>query len=140
MNPRISVLTLGVTDLEKSVAFYRDGLKLSTAGIIGEEFEYGAVAFFDLQDGLKLALWPKKSIARDTNITGQTRSSLEFTIGHNVNSREEVDRVMAQAENAGARIIKTPQNTFYGGYGGYFQDLDGHLWEIVWNPSFEMNR
>jgi predicted lactoylglutathione lyase len=139
MKPRISVFTLGVADLEKSVAFYRDGLGLKTDGIIGKEFEYGAVAFFDLQNGLKLALWPKKSISKDTNITEQASSSLEFTIGHNVNSREEVDVVMKQAENAGAKIIKSAQDTFYGGYSGYFQDPDGHLWEVVWNPAFEVN-
>lgn len=139
MKPRISVFTLGVADLEKSVAFYRDGLGLKTDGIIGKEFAYGAVAFFDLQNGLKLALWPKESISKDTNITEQASSSLEFTIGHNVNSREEVDAVMKQAENAGAKIIKSTQDTFYGGYSGYFQDPDGHLWEVVWNPAFEIN-
>ena len=139
MKPRISVFTLGVADLEKSVAFYRDGLELKTDGIIGKEFEYGAVAFFDLQNGLKLALWPKKSISKDTNITEQATSSLEFTIGHNVNGKEEVDVIMQQAENAGAKIIKTAQDTFYGGYAGYFQDPDEHLWEIVWNPAFEIN-
>ena len=139
MKPRISVFTLGVADLERSVAFYRDGFGLKTDGIIGKEFEYGAVAFFDLQNGLKLALWPKKSISKDTNITDQASSSLEFTIGHNVNSREEVDLIMKQAENAGAKIIKLAQDTFYGGYSGYFQDPDGHLWEVVWNPAFEVN-
>jgi predicted lactoylglutathione lyase len=139
MKPRISVFTLGVADLEKSVAFYRDGLGLKTNGIIGKEFEYGAVAFFDLQDGLKLALWPKKSISKDTNITEQTPSSLKFTIGHNVNSKEEVEAVMKQASKAGAKIIKSAQDTFYGGYAGYFQDPDGHLWEVVWNPALEIN-
>lgn len=139
MKSRISVLTLRVADLEKSVAFYRDGLELKTDGIIGKEFEYGAVAFFDLQNGLKLALWPRKSISKDTNITEQTFSALEFTIGHNVNSRGEVDAVMKQAEDAGAKIIKPAQETFYGGYAGYFQDPDGHLWEVVWNPAFEIN-
>ena len=139
MKPRISVFTLGVADLERSVAFYRDGFGLKTDGIIGKEFEYGAVAFFDLQNGLKLALWPKKSISKDTNITDQASSLLEFTIGHNVNSREEVDLIMKQAENAGAKIIKTAKDTFYGGYSSYFQDPDGHLWEVVWNPAFEIN-
>ena len=139
MKPRISVFTLGVADLEKSVAFYRDGLELKTNGIVGKEFEFGAVAFFDLQNGLKLALWPKKSISKDTNIAEQTPSSLEFTIGHNVNSKEEVETVMQQAAKAGAKIIKSAQDTFYGGYAGYFQDPDGHLWEVVWNPALEIN-
>lgn len=136
MKPKISVLTLGVTDLEKSVVFYRDGLGFSTEGIIGTEFEYGAVAFFDLHNGLKLALWPKASIAHDTGIAPQNTSALEFTLGHNVDSKEEVDEVMTLAQNAGAKIIKPATDTFYGGYAGYFQDPDGHLWEAVYNPAF----
>lgn len=135
MKPRISVLTLGVEDLEKSVAFYRDGLGLSTEGIIGKEHLYGAVAFFDLQSGLKLALWPKKSMEDDTGIPIQSSSALEFTIGHNVIGKDEVDVVMELAERAGAKIVKPAADTFYGGYAGYFQDPDGHLWEIVYNPD-----
>lgn len=138
MKPRISVLTLGVTNLEKSVEFYRDGLGLPTEGIIGKEFEYGAVAFFDLQNGVKLALWPRKSIAKDTGIPLQSPSVTELTIGHNVASKAEVDAVMKQAKKAGAKIIKPAADTFWGGYAGYFQDLDGHLWEAVWNPKFEI--
>jgi len=133
MKPRISVLTLGVTDLEKSVEFYRDGLGIQTEGIVGEEFEHGAVAFFDLEDGLKLALWPRKSMAHDTGIQLQSPSPLEFSIGHNVVSREEVDEVMKLAEMAGAIIVRPAADTFWGGYAGYFQDPDGHLWEIVYN-------
>lgn len=136
MKPRISVLTLGVSDLEKSVAFYRDGLGLATDGIIGKEFEYGAVAFFDLQSGVKLALWTRKSMANDTGIPVQNPSALEFTIGHNVVSKEEVNAVMELAEKGGAKIIKPAADTFWGGYAGYFQDPDGHLWEIVYNPNF----
>lgn len=134
MKPRISVLTLGVTDLQKSVEFYRDGLGLATDGIVGKEFEYGAVAFFDLQSGLKLALWSRESISNDTNIPVQNSSALEFTIGHNVVTKEEVNTIMALAEKAGAKIIKSAQDTFWGGYAGYFQDPDDHLWEIVYNP------
>lgn len=136
MKPRISVLTLGVADLEKSVAFYRDGLGFPTEGVIGKEFEYGAVAFFDVQTGLRLALWPRKSIANDTGISLQHRSALEFTIGHKVITKEEVDAVMQLAEKAKAATIKPAANTFWGGYAGYFQDPDGHLWEIVYNPHF----
>jgi predicted lactoylglutathione lyase len=136
MKPRISVITLGVSDLEKSVEFYRDGLGLCTEGIIGKEFEYGAVAFFDMQNGLKLALWPRKSIANDTGIAIENISATECTIWHNVMSKTEVDKVMSLAEKAGAKIIKPAQNTFWGGYAGYFQDPDGHLWEIVFNPDF----
>ena len=134
MKPRISVLTLGVSDLEKSVAFYRDGLGFPTDGIIGTEFEHGAVAFFDLQNGIKLALWPRASIAHDTGIPLQTASAWELTIGHNVANTDEVNKVMELAEKAGAKIIKPAQDTFWGGYAGYFQDPDKHLWEIVYNP------
>lgn len=139
MKPRITVLTIGVDDLKRSLTFYRDGLGLGTEGVIGEEFEYGAVVFFDLQNGMKLALWPRKSIAHDTGIARQKPSATEFTMGHNVNSKEEVDAVMAQAKEAGAKIIKPAQKTFWGGYAGYFQDPDGHLWEIVRNPAWEIS-
>ncbi|HEV2563463.1 MAG TPA: VOC family protein [Microvirga sp.] len=136
MKPRISVLTLGVDDLERAVAFYRDGLGLSTEGIIGKEFEHGAVAFFDLQSDLKLAVWAQDDIAHDTGLVKTARCPTGCTIGHNVSSKAEVDEVMEQARRAGATILKEAQDTFYGGYAGYFQDPDGHVWEIVWNPAF----
>jgi catechol 2,3-dioxygenase-like lactoylglutathione lyase family enzyme len=135
MKPRISVITIGVDDLERALLFYRDGLGLKTDGIVGKEFENGAVAFFDLQSGLKLAIWPRKSISHDSGLALSSPSSTEFTLGHNVNSKAEVDAVMEQAKNAGAVIIKPAQDTFWGGYAGYFQDPDRHLWEIVWNPQ-----
>jgi len=139
MKPRITVLTIGVADLKESLKFYRDGLGLKTDGIIGEEFEYGAVVFFDLLNGLKLALWPRKSLARDAGIAEEPASATELSIGHNVNSKEEVDQVMAEAKKAGAKIIKAAQKTFWGGYAGYFQDPDGHLWEVVWNPELKIS-
>ena len=135
MKPRITILTIGTDDLERSLAFYRDGLGLQTQGIIGQEFEYGAVAFFQLDGGLTLALWPRTSIARDAGVALGPPSATEFTIAHNVGSREEVDGVMQQAIAAGAEIVKPAGETFYGGYAGYFLDLDGHLWEIAWNPQ-----
>lgn len=135
MKPRLSVITLGVDDLAAAVRFYRDGLGLHTEGIIGTEFEHGAVAFFDLQGGLKLALWPRTSIAHDTGIAPTAPGSIEFTLGHNVSSSAEVDTVMQQAKAAGATIVKPAQPTSWGGYSGYFQDPDGHLWEVVWNPQ-----
>ena len=135
MRPRITVLTIGVDDLESSVRFYRDGLGLATAGIVGTEFEHGAVAFFDLQPGLQLALWPRASIAHDTGIDQGPASPTEFTIGHNVAGPQEVDAVMGQAAAAGATIVKAAGTTFWGGYAGYFQDPDGHLWEVAWNPA-----
>jgi catechol 2,3-dioxygenase-like lactoylglutathione lyase family enzyme len=135
MKPRITLLTLGVNDLEKSLAFYRDGLGLPTEGIVGQEFEYGAVAFFKLGNGLMLALWPRTSIARDSGLSVQPPSATDFTIGHNVGSKEEVDAVMEQARRAGAKIVKSAGDTFWGGYAGYFQDPDDHVWEIAWNPQ-----
>jgi catechol 2,3-dioxygenase-like lactoylglutathione lyase family enzyme len=135
MKPRISVLTLGVADLEKSLVFYRDGLGLPTEGIVGREFEHGAVAFFDLSGGLKLGLWAQADIVHDTGLPGTPISPTSFTIGHNVARREDVDTVIEQARRAGAGIVKPPQDTFYGGYAGYFRDPNGHLWEVVWNPA-----
>lgn len=135
MNPGITVITLGVDDLERAVHFYRNGLGLKTDGIIGTEFEHGAVAFFDLQSGLKLALWPRDSLSHDSGIPRGPRSSTEFSLGHNTFSRTEVDAVMSQAASAGATIVKPAHETFWGGYAGYFSDPDGHLWEVVWNPA-----
>lgn len=135
MKPHITVLTLGVEDLERSVSFYKDGLGFSTKGIIGKELDNGAVAFFNLQSGLKLALWPRKSISADSGLAIGAPGALEFSLGHNVASKDEVDGVMRQAEQAGAKIVKPAQKTFYGGYAGYFQDPDDHLWEVVFNPG-----
>ena len=136
MKPRITLITLGVGDLQRAVRFYRDGLGLKTEGIVGTEFEYGAVAFFDLQAGLKLALWPRKSIAHDTGIALDRPNATDLTIGHNVSSKGEVDAVMEQAKRAGAVVVKPAHDTFWGGYAGYFQDPDGHLWEVAWNPQW----
>jgi len=135
MIPRITLITLGVDDLERAVAFYRDGLGFRTKGIVGAEFENGAVAFFDLESGLKLALWPRKSLAADSGLPLRPAGSPEFSLAHNVASAQEVDAVMQQAERAGARIAKAARPTFYGGYAGYFQDPDGHLWEVAFNPG-----
>lgn len=137
MRPRITVLTLGVDDLERAVAFYRDGLGFATNGIVGSEFEHGAVAFFPLEGGLKLALWPRRSLAADSGLPPGPPSATELSIGHNVDTDDEVDAVMATAAAAGARIVKPAQKTFYGGYAGAFQDPDGHLWEVVHVPGFE---
>lgn len=135
MKPRITVVTLGVDDLECALRFYRDGLGLPTQGIVGAEFEHGAVAFFDLANGLRLALWPRTSLAHDTGLAQGARDATEFSLAHNVSSRAEVDAVMAQAHGAGATIVKPAHHTFWGGYAGYFQDPDGHLWEVAWNPQ-----
>jgi catechol 2,3-dioxygenase-like lactoylglutathione lyase family enzyme len=135
LKPRITLLTLAVDDLERSVAFYRDGLGLPTKGIVGREYEHGAVAFFDLQAGLKLALWSRDDLAHDTGLRKSARSSTEFSIGHNVRSESEVDAAMRRAEQAGATIVKRAMKTFWGGYAGYFADPDGHLWEVAFNPA-----
>lgn len=135
MKPRITVLTIGVDDLERSLAFYRNGLGLPTQGIVGREFEHGAVAFFDLQAGVKLAIWARDDLAHDTGLRKTPRSATEFSIGHNVRSEQEVDAVMTQAERAGATLVKRAQKTFWGGYAGYFTDPDGHLWEVAFNPA-----
>ncbi|WP_226658991.1 VOC family protein [Pseudalkalibacillus hwajinpoensis] len=137
MKPRVSVITIGVNDLNEALHFYRDGLGFSTEGIVGEEFDHGAVAFFDLQPGLKLAIWHRKDIAHEAKINVHHPSPTEFTLGHNVNSKTEVDRVMDKAKRAGAIITDPAHDTFWGGYSGHFQDPDGHLWEIVWNPDWD---
>ena len=137
MKPRVSVITIGVDNLNEALHFYRDGLGFPTEGIVGEEFEHGAVAFFDLQPGLKLAIWNRKDIAHEAKINVHHPSPTEFTLGHNVNSKTEVDRVMDKAKRAGALITDPAHHTFWGGYSGHFQDPDGHLWEIVWNPDWD---
>lgn len=137
MKPKMTVITLGVDDLEKSLRFYQDGLGFPTEGIVGQTFEYGAVVFIQLQAGLRLALWPRKSIAHDTGLSMTPASATEMTLGHNVSSKAEVDAVLAQAQSAGAVVVKPAHDTFWGGYSGYFQDPDGHLWEVVWNPQWE---
>ena len=138
MKPRITLITLAVDDLHKALAFYRDGLGLATPGIVGEEIENGAVVFIELQAGLRLALWPRKSLSHDTGLalSQRGRSSADFSLAHNVNSPREVDEVMAQAQRAGATIVKPGHATAWGGYIGYFQDPDAHLWEVAWNPQW----
>jgi catechol 2,3-dioxygenase-like lactoylglutathione lyase family enzyme len=135
MKPRITLITLGVDDLDRAVRFYRDGLGWQTPGIVGTEFEHGAVAFFELQSGLSLALWPRASLAHDTGLPRGTPSTTDVCLAHNVASRPEVDEILAQVKSAGGRIVKPALDTFWGGYAGYFQDPDQHLWEVAWNPQ-----
>jgi len=135
MKPRISFITLGVADLDRSLRFYRDGLGLPTEGIVGEEFDHGAVVFIALQHGLKLALWPRRSLARDAGLPLGPVSPTEFSLAHNVSSRTEVDELLERARRAGAVVVKPARETLWGGYAGYFQDPDGHLWEVAWNPK-----
>ncbi len=137
MTPLITLITLGVDDLARAVKFYRDGLGWPTEGIVGSEFEHGAVAFFELAGGLKLALWPRASIAHDAGIAPGVPTASEFILAQNVSSEAEVNAVMERAVAAGASTVKTARRTFWGGYAGYFQDPDGHLWEIAWNPQWQ---
>ncbi len=138
MEPQITVITVGVSDLERSLEFYRDGLGWPTDGIVGTEFEGGAVAFFPVQNDLQLALYPKQQIAADANVDETPPSSAEFTLDHNVASKEEVEDVIRTAEQAGGKITDPPRDRDWGGYSGHFTDLDNHLWEVVWNPQIEI--
>jgi uncharacterized protein len=138
MKPRIKVITLGVDNLERALAFYRDGLGLPTEGVIGTEFEDGAVVFFHMNDDLILALYPRPALAKDAKVALSAPSPSEFSLGHIVGSKQDVDAVMQQAEQAGARVTDAASDRFWGGYSGYFQDPDGHLWEIAWNPAWDV--
>ena len=138
MRSRIKVMTLGVDDLEEALAFYSDGLGLPTQGIVGTEFENGAVVFFEMNDDLILALYPRSALAKDARIPAGPPSATELSIGHIVRSKQEVDALMEQAQRAGAKITDPARDRFWGGYSGYFQDPDGHLWEIAWNPAWEV--
>ena len=138
MKPRIKVITLGVDDLERALTFYRDGMGLPTQGIIGTEFEDGAVIFFHMNDDLILALYPRTALAKDANVAVGAATASELSIGHIVKSKPDVDAIMEQARQAGATITDAPKDRFWGGYSGYFLDPDGHLWEIAWNPQWEV--
>jgi uncharacterized protein len=136
MKPRFKVLTLAVSDLERALVFYRDGLGLATEGIIGREFEDGAVVFFHLDGGLILALYPADSLAKDAAIEATPARLGAVSIGQVVNSKAEVDAAIGQARAAGAVITDPPRDRFWGGYSGYFHDPDAHLWEVAWHPKW----
>lgn len=132
MEPRISIITLGICDLGRSVKFYRDGLKLPTNYKEGE-----GIAFFQLT-GTWLALYPSDSLAEDAALPPERSIFGGFTLAHNVASKAEADAVIAEALAAGATLLKPAADTFWGGYSGYFADPDGHPWEVAWNPYFPM--
>jgi catechol 2,3-dioxygenase-like lactoylglutathione lyase family enzyme len=138
VRPRLSVITLAVDDLPRAVAFYRDGLGLPTEGIVGTQYALGAVAFFELQAGLKLALWPRTSLAADAGLPLGPRSATEMALAHNVGSPAEVDALLARARAAGATVLREPGPAFWGGWTALFQDPDGHLWEIAFNPKWPL--
>jgi catechol 2,3-dioxygenase-like lactoylglutathione lyase family enzyme len=141
MSPRISVITLGVNDLEEALVFYRDGLGLPTDGIIATEFKgdethpSGATVLFNLQNGVMLTLYPRTELGKDANEPLGKASSTEFSLGYLVRSKDEVDTLMKQAEAAGATVTSQARERPWGIYSGYFKDRDGHLWEIIWNPD-----
>jgi uncharacterized glyoxalase superfamily protein PhnB len=138
MNQRINLLTLGVNDLKNAMKFYQKGMGWQTKGIAGAEHENGAVVLFELDNGVMFCLYERKHLAWDSKLSLQKESATEFSIGYFVNSEKEVDAIMEQAKKAGANITKPAQSAFWGGYHGYFQDLDGHLWEIGYNPSWKI--
>ncbi len=129
MEPRISIITLGVEDLERSVRFYREGLGLPRRDGPSD------IAFFTTS-GTWLALFPRESLAKDAEVTPNGSGFRGFTLAHNVRTKEEVDALLEQATAAGARLVKPAQTASWGGYSGYFSDPDGFLWEVAWNPDF----
>jgi catechol 2,3-dioxygenase-like lactoylglutathione lyase family enzyme len=131
MEPRISLITLGVADLQRSTIFYRDGLGFTTHG------DYEGVTFFKLK-GTWLSLFPREELAKDSGVSAEGTGFQGFTLAHNVRSKEEVNLVLLQAKGAGATIVKPAQDAFWGGYHGIFSDLDGFLWEVAWNPDIDL--
>ena len=129
MKPRISMVTLGVTDLAKAVEFYEKGLGFPRMESPPE------VAFFTL-NGTWLGLYGREALAEDATVSPEGEGFESFALAHNVSSEDEVDDVVSQAVHAGATLVKKPQKVFWGGYSGYFKDLDGHLWEVAHNPLF----
>jgi catechol 2,3-dioxygenase-like lactoylglutathione lyase family enzyme len=144
MKPRIHVITLAVADLDRALAFYRDGLGFQTEGLIGTEFTGnqavpdGTTAVFHLDGGLMLSIYPRSELAKDALVPLTAAKPGEFSIGHVVASRPEVDEVIAQAQAAGATVTGPPHDRPWGIFSGYFQDPDGHLWEVIWNPALDL--
>jgi catechol 2,3-dioxygenase-like lactoylglutathione lyase family enzyme len=140
VEPRVHVITLAVADLDRALAFYREGLGLNSAGVIGTEFvgdaqnPAGDIALFHLDGNLILALYPRQELAKDAAVPFGPPKSGEFSLGQLVASEKEVDALLAQAEAAGATLTGPPHERPWGIYSGYFRDPDGHLWEIIWNP------
>jgi catechol 2,3-dioxygenase-like lactoylglutathione lyase family enzyme len=134
VEPRISILTLGVSDLQRAIRFYRDGLGLPTNYKDGE-----GIAFFQLR-GTWLALYPYEALAEDACLPADRGRFGGVTLAHNLPSKADVDAVIAQALTAGATLLKPAADTFWGGYSGYFADPDGHPWEIAWNPFFLLEK
>jgi len=134
------VITLAVEDLERALRFYRDGLGFESSGVVGTQWTdeesgaNGAIAVFKFQSGLLLSLYPRSDLAKDAAIPAGPARPGEFSLGQLVQSRAEVDELIEKAEAAGAAVT-TPRDRPWGIYSGYFRDVDGHLWEIIWNPN-----
>lgn len=133
MKPKISLITLGVADLARSLVFYRDGL-----GWQPHNYSEGDECIMFRLDGTWLALYPRASLAEDAGVPAEGAGFPGFALAHNEPSREAADLVFARALAAGARAVKTPQDVFWGGYSGYFADPDGFLWEVAYNPFTDL--
>lgn len=136
MEPRISIITLGVRDMTRSFRFYRDGLKFSTANK-----ESDPIAFF-ATSGTRLAIYPLDKLAEDIGTDAHPPSGFcGITLAHNVRNKEEVSQVLELAEKAGGSVVKQAQDVFWGGHSGYFVDPDGYHWEVAWSPrgAFDEN-
>jgi uncharacterized protein len=140
VEPRVDVITLAVDDLERALRFYRDGLGFESRGVVGTQWTdeesgaNGAIVVFKLESGLLLSLYPRTDLAKDAAIPAGPARPGEFSLGQLVQSRAEVDELIEKAEAAGAGVT-APRDRPWGIYSGYFRDLDGHLWEIIWNPG-----
>lgn len=133
MRSNLTAITLGVSDLKRSIRFYRDALKFPTTAKDDDP-----VAFFNL-NGIVLSVFPKSSLAEDATVSAEGSGFSGITLAHNTKDKEEVDQVLAFAKSAGVTIVKPAHDTFWGGYGGYFSDPDGYLWEVVWNPYWKLD-
>lgn len=133
MKSKISLITLGVDSIERSLLFYRDGL-----GLVPHAYEEGSDMVMFKMEGTWLGLYPKEKLAEDAGVDGRGNGFSGITLAHNVKSEAEVDKVMQLAIFSGATLIKKPQKVFWGGYSGYFADPDGHLWEIAYNPFTDL--
>lgn len=133
MKPKISLITLGVSDLKKSLQFYRDGLGFKTIG-----YKEGDEAIFFEMEGSWLSIYPRDKLAQDATVPSEGSGFAGFTLAHNVKSEKEVKDVFALAIKSGAKPIKRPQKVFWGGYSGYFSDPDGYLWEVAHNPFTDL--
>lgn len=133
MKSKISLITLGVSDFDKSLSFYRDGLGFKT-----HNYKDGDDAIFFEMEGTWLSIFPKDKLAADATVPADGSGFTGITIAHNVGSKEEVNKVYELAISVGGKPIKKPQDVFWGGYSGYFADPDGYLWEVAYNPFTDL--